>query len=311
MTLVQLEYIVAVETYGNFSIAAQKCFVTQPTLSMQLRKIEDELEVKIFDRSKKPVIATAIGKEIIKIAKEIIAGTKTISELISEQKGKVRGELKLAIIPTIAPYLVPLFLQKYLQTYPEISIKIVELTTERIIDNLKKNLIDVGILVTPIKGNSIKTIPLYYEEFVLYMSKSDPLLLKDKISLDDIDTKKLWLLEEGHCFRTQMTNLCDRKKNTYEGKVFQYEAGSIETLKKMVERNNGITILPELATLDFRANQLKQVRRFKSPAPVREVSLVTHRDHIKKRLIDVLKKEIIDSLPRKILEEKKKDVIAI
>lgn len=311
MTLVQLEYLVAIETYGNFSIAAKKCFVTQPTLSMQIRKIEDELEVKIFDRSKKPVIATGIGSEIIKIAKEIIAGTKKISELISEQKGKIRGELKLAIIPTIAPYLVPLFLRKYLQTYPEISLKVVELTTEKIIDNLKKNLIDVGILVTPISENSIKTIPLYYEEFVLYISKTDQLLSKDKISLDDIDTRKLWLLEEGHCFRTQMTNLCDRKKTTKEGKVFQYEAGSIETLKRMVERNNGITILPELAIMDFKPSQLKQIRRFKAPVPVREVSLVTHRDYIKKRLIDVLKKEIIDCLPKKILEEKKKDIINI
>lgn len=311
MTLIQLEYIVALDTYRNFSAAAEKCFVTQPTLSMQIQKLEEELGIKIFDRSKKPLITTELGREIIELARSVLNGTKAISDIVSERKGEIKGELHVGIIPTLAPYLLPLFLQKFLKKYDEINLTIVELTTDRIIEQLKKNLIDAAILVTPVGYASLKTTPLFYEEFVLYSAQSSSLPKAKEISVREIDVDKLWLLEEGHCFRSQIINLCDLQKISQEGKRFHYEAGSFETLIRMVDQNQGITILPELVMIDLNANQRKLTRRFKSPVPVREVSLVTHHDFVKKRLIEAMKETIIDYIPEHLITKKKKRVITI
>ncbi len=309
MTIVQLEYIVALDTYKNFSIAAEKCFVTQPTLSMQIQKLEEELGIKIFDRSKKPVVSTELGKEVIEMARSVLNGTKAIADIVNERKETIKGNLRVAIIPTLAPYLLPLFLQKFLKKYDEVNLKIIELTTEKIIEHLKENLVDAGIFVTPIENYSFNIIPLFYEEFVLYSSKNEKRFQSSEILADEIDIDQLWLLEEGHCFRSQIINICNRQKSSNERKRFQYEAGSIETLIKLVERNEGITILPELAALDFKPNQLKNVMRFKPPVPVREVSIVTNNDFVKKKLIETLKNEILVHLPGKLLEKKKQKVV--
>ncbi len=311
MTLVQLEYIVALDTYRNFSAAAEKCFVTQPTLSMQVQKLEEELGIKIFDRSKKPLIATELGIEIIDLVRNVLSGTKAISDIVSEKKGEIKGELHIGIIPTLAPYMLPLFLKKFLKKYDEINLTIIELTTDRMIEQLKKNLLDAAILVTPLEHASLKVTPLFYEEFILYSAKSASIPKEKEISVREIDIDKLWLLEEGHCFRSQIINLCDLQKISQEGKRFHYEAGSIETLIRMVDQNQGITILPELAMIGLNANQRKLIWRFKSPVPVREVSLVTHRDYVKKRLIEALKKSIVDFIPNKLMTKKKKRVITI
>lgn len=311
MTLVQLEYIIALDIYRNFSVAAEKSFVTQPTLSMQIQKLEEELGIKIFDRSKKPIALTELGKEVIELARSVLNGTKAISDIVNEQKKEVKGNLRIAIIPTLAPYLLPLFLQKFIKKYNEVNLKIIELTTERIIEHLRKNQIDAGLLVTPIESSSFRVDPLFYEEFVIYSSKATSLFLHDEVLINEIDLNDLWLLEEGHCFRSQIINLCDRQKNSKGRKMFEYEAGSIETLKKMVERNEGITILPELATLDFKSSQLKYVKRFKSPVPVREVSLINNNNFVKRRLIDAFRDEIIAQLPLKFLEKKKQKIVSI
>jgi LysR family hydrogen peroxide-inducible transcriptional activator len=311
MTIIQLEYIIAVDTFRHFARATEHCFVTQPSLSMQIQKLEDDLGCKIFDRSKQPVIPTEIGEEIIAQARIIIHESRLIYQLIKDKKGLIEGELRIGIIPTLAPYLLPLFLQSFLIKYPDIKIKVKEMTTDIIIEKLKAGKIDVGLLVTPLQDNSIIEYPLFYEELVAYVSKTNDAYKKTYVLPADIDLKELWLLEEGHCLRSQIVNLCELKKQNKEQSHFEYEAGSIETLRKMVELNNGVTILPEMATLDFTVKQLNMVRHFKSPAPMREVSLVTHRNFLKKKLVEVLNEEVLLSLPKKILLNKKNNVVEI
>ena len=309
MTLVQLEYIVAVDTWRHFATAAAKCFITQPTLSMQLQKIEAELGVQIFDRSKVPVVPTAEGVEIIQQARVILKEVERLSEVTRERQGEIVGELRLGILPTIAPYLLPLFLKSFLETYPGIRLKVTELTTEILVDRLKKNLLDAGLVVTPLNDPGIFEQPLFYEEFVVYVSPVETVYKKRYVLAEDIDVRHLWLLEEGHCLRSQIMNLCELKSRVQEGNNFHYEAGSIETLKKMVEMQNGITILPKLALQDLSPQQLKMVRRFKAPAPVREVSLVTHRSLVKKRILAALQREILIAVPQDMQHKGSRTVV--
>ena len=311
MTFVQLEYIVAVDTYRHFASAAEHCFVTQPTLSMQIQKMELELGVKIFDRSKQPVVPTEIGQQLVEQAKRILSEKSMIDELVQIKKGILTGELKIGIIPTLAPYLLPLFIQQFTARHPDVRLIVSELTTEKIISRLKESRIDVGILVTPLNEPGIKEHVLFYEELVAYVSKNNPVYNKTYVLPQDIDPNKLWLLEEGHCFRSQILNLCELRKVGRGKNNLEYESGSFETLRRMVELNDGITVLPQLATYDLNSNQQQLVRRFKNPAPMREVSMVVHRDFVKKRLIDVLKTEIMDSVPDKIRLNKNKNVIAV
>lgn len=300
MTLIQLEYVVSLDTHRNFVLAAENCFVTQPTLSMQIQKLEEELGVKIFDRSKQPVLPTEIGERIIEQAKITLEEAKKIKELVSDSKNEVSGELRLGIIPTLAPYLLPLFLNNFLKKYPLIKVKINELTTEDLTERLRKNQIDVGILVTPINNPKFKEYPLFYEEFMVYGSLNNQISHKKYVLPEDIDLKSLWLLEEGHCFRSQIINICELRKANTEKMNCDYEAGSIETLKKLVDTNEGLTILPELAVNDLPDNQRKRIRQFREPIPVREVSLITHRDYLKRKLIQLLYDEILAAIPEKM-----------
>ena len=311
MTFVQLEYIVALDTCRHFAQAAAKCFVTQPTLSMQIQKLEEELGVKIFDRSKQPVLPTSSGKEIIEQARKILAERDLLTENIDAKKGIVNGELKVGVIPTIAPYLLPLFIPSFTKKFPQVKLIVNELTTELIVSRLRDGKIDVGILVTPLLEQGIQEQVLFYEELVAYISKNNHSYKKTYLLDKDIDPNKLWLLEEGHCFRSQILNLCELRKSSREGSHFEYEAGSLETLRRMVDMNDGVTILPELATIDFSAKQQQQLRKFKHPPPVREVSLVTHRHFAKKKLVELFRQAIEDAVPEKIRKNKKTNVIAI
>jgi len=311
MTFTQLEYIIAVDTYRHFAEAASHCYVTQPTLSMQIQKLEEELSVKIFDRSKQPVLPTEPGSEIIEQARKIIGERDTLTEMIEAKKGIVNGELKLGIIPTLAPYLLPLFIPSFAKKYPKVKIIVHELTTSLIISRLREGKIDMGILVTPLNEHGIKEQVLFYEELMVYVSRNNDVFKKSYVLAKDIDPEKLWLLEEGHCFRSQIINLCELKKSSKESTLFEYEAGSLETLRRMVDLNDGITILPELATLDLSAKQEQHIRYFKQPAPVREVSIITHRDFVKKKLVELVKKEIIASVPDKLRKNKKTTVVPI
>ncbi len=311
MTFTQLEYITAVDTYRHFAAAAEKCFITQPTLSMQIQKLEDELGLKLFDRSKQPVVPTEAGMDIIFQARKILAERNIIQEIVLTKKGIMMGELKVGIIPTLAPYLLPLFIQNFTASYPEIKLVVSEMTTETIIKRLREGRVDVGILVTPLQEQGIKEQPLFYESLLAYVSKKNNAYKKTFVLPQDIDPNKLWLLEEGHCFRSQIMNLCELKKAAIGNTHFDYEAGSIETLRRMVDISDGITIIPELATQGMTDDQLQSIRHFKNPVPMREVSLATHRDFVKKRLIDVLGKAIVESLPKKIKQNKGKMVVEI
>lgn len=311
MTFIQLEYIVALETHRHFATAAEHCFVTQPTLSMQIQKMEAELGVKIFDRSKQPVVPTELGHQLIEQARKILAEKSMIDELVQAKKGILTGELRVGIIPTLAPYLLPLFILQFTKKYPQVKLVVSELTTELIITRLKESRIDVGILVTPLNEDGIKEHVLFYEELVAYVSKNNAAFSKTYVLAQDIDPTRLWLLEEGHCFRSQILNLCELRKASKDGGNFEYEAGSFETLRRMVELNDGITVLPELATIDLNARQVQLVRQFKKPALMREVSMAVHRDFVKKRLIEVLKAEIISAVPDKIKLNKNRNVIPI
>ncbi len=311
MTFTQLEYIIAIDTWRHFATAATKCFVTQPTLSMQVQKLEGELGVKLFDRSKQPVIATDAGAAIIDQARKIIGEKNVINEIIQQKKGVLTGELRIGIIPTLAPYLLPLFVQSFNKKYPNVKLIVKEMMTEFIVSQLREGRIDMGILVTPLQEKGIKEHVLFYEELMVYVSKKNAAYKKQYVLAQDIDPNKLWLMEEGHCFRSQIVNLCELRKASETGSHFDYEAGSIETLRRMVELNDGITILPELTTLDLSLKQLQLIRQFKKPAPMREVSVVVHRDFVKKRLVEALKEEIIEAVPEKIKRNRNEYVVSI
>ena len=301
----------ALDTFRHFTLAADNCHVTQPTLSMQIQKLEEELGIVIFDRSKQPVIPTAMGIEVIAQAKSILTRRDALHELIEYKKGTLTGELHIGIIPTLAPYLLPLFIQQFALKYAKVKVIVSEMTTDIITHSLKEGAIDAGILVTPLQQKGIKEYVLFYEEMLAYVSKKNSLYQKHYVLAQDIDPNKLWLLEEGHCFRSQIENLCELRKQSRAGSHFDYETGSIETLRRMVDLNDGITIIPELATLDMPAKQLQLIRKFKNPVPVREVSLVVQRDFVKKRLIDALRASILASVPEKIKKNKGSNIIAI
>ncbi|WP_207495825.1 hydrogen peroxide-inducible genes activator [Aridibaculum aurantiacum] len=311
MNLQQLEYIVAVDQHRHFQLAAQHCYITQATLSMMIKKLEEELEIKIFDRSKQPVVPTEVGKQVIEQAKVVLQQTKRLIEIVKEEQGEVKGELSLGIIPTLAPYLLPRFMRSFLKKYPQVKLKISELNTGEIIQKLENQHLDAGILATPLQRSTLIEQPLFYEQFFAYASSDEKLLQKKYLLPKDIDVNRLWLLEEGHCLRSQVVNLCELKKKEQELNQLELETGSIEMLKKLVEANQGVTILPELAMQELNARQKNNVRLFKQPAPVREISLVIYRHYIKKTLIDALKEEILHNIPADMKDKKKKDIVDI
>ena len=311
MTLTQLEYVIAVDTYRSFVAAAEKCFITQPTLSMQIQKLEDTLGVKLFDRSKQPVTPTEIGIEIISQARVLLAESEKIKEIISDRQKELSGELKVGILPTVAPYILPKIMQGFIAKYPQVKLVVWEQTTEMIIQQLKLGMLDCGILSTPLNESSLTEIPVFYENFVAYASKNSKLFKKKSIIPEDIDMEEIWVLNEGHCMREQVLNICQRRKATKGYQHFEYNTGSVETLKRMVDMNNGATILPELALADLSDKQLDRVRYFKSPEPAREVSIVIHRNFLKRRMIEALKNEILDFLPKRLRTKKKKEIIEI
>jgi len=309
MTLTQLEYIVALDTSRHFVHASEKCFVTQPTLSMQIQKLEDELGIRIFDRTKQPVIPTEVGVKVIAQARIILREANMIKQLIHEQTDTMTGELRIGIIPTLAPYLLPPLFKQMREKYPQLHLIIKETITEDVISELKNNRLDCGLVVTPLQDTSIKEDVLFYEELFVYVSRKNALYDKKYVLASEIKPDQLWLLEEGHCFRSQILNLCELRKSS--DLHFKYETGNIETLKRMVDKSDGITILPELAVMEFSKAQMKLVKRLKEPSPAREVSLVTHRDHIKTKHLQILKEEILTIVPKQMQKLQNKKVVEI
>jgi LysR family hydrogen peroxide-inducible transcriptional activator len=310
MNLQQLEYIIAVDDYRHFSKAAEASFVTQPTLSMMIQKLEDELDVKIFDRTQLPVQPTEIGSRIIDQARVAVAQVYQIKEIIQEEKGIVKGTFRLGIIPTVSPYLLPKLMQIHQRNHTEIKIAINELTTDNIIKGLMNGTLDGGILATPLKDEHIVEYPLYYEKFFAYVSpKETALYAKNVLDESDLNSAKLWLLDEVHCFRTQILHLCNLKKKKNQSSIFSYEAGSIDTLINIVDATDGLTVIPEMALDSLSDRQKKNVRSFRNSTPVREISLVTRKEFLRRRLLGIISDEVKSVVPSSLLDESLKKYV--
>lgn len=291
MTISQLKYVLAVAEYQNFTVASEHCFVTQPTLSMQIQKLEDELGIQIFNRGKKPIQLTEIGKKIVEQAKTIVDESNRINDIVDQQKGYIGGEFKLGIIPTIVPTLLPMFLKTFLKKYPKVNLIIEELTTEEIVKKLTEGHIDAAIAATPLENESIKERVLYFEPFVGFIPEDHRLYHQKNIEVDDLELNDILLLEDSHCFKASVLNLCKAFKNDSIA-PFQLESGSFSTLIKLSKENMGMTLLPYLHTLDLNINDQKHLREFTSPVPAREVSLIYHKSQLKMQLIESLKNTI-------------------
>lgn len=298
MNIQQLEYIVAVERYRHFAKAALSCGVTQPTLSMMIQRLEEELGVEIFNRSQTPVGVNPIGEKIISQAKVVLFNIGQLKEIAVANKDSVSGELNLAIIPTIAPYLLPKLFTEFKQHLPDLKCRVSEMRTSSIIDSLKRADIDLAILSTPLDEPSILEIPLYYEKFLAYISPKEDLIKKEKIDSFDLRPEKMWILQEGHCFRTQILNICHQNNDLMQ----QYEAGSIETLIKVVDENGGYTLIPELHIPFLTNEQKRNVRLFAGDEPRREVSLVFRQDYVKERLLNEIVTSVKEIIPKDMID---------
>ncbi|MBW1685666.1 MAG: LysR family transcriptional regulator [Deltaproteobacteria bacterium] len=314
MTLTQLEYVLAVNRYRHFGNAAKACFVTQPTLSMQVQKLEDELGIILFDRSKSPILPTSEGELIIEQAKTVVREQKRIFDLVQRAKDELAGDFRLAVIPTLSTYILPLFLKSFVAKYPNVNLIIDEYKTEEIVAQLAADEIDAGLLVTPLHDASLIERVLYYEPFYLFVAPGHPLGKKKKIRQDDLKLEEIWLLNKGNCFRDQMLNICSEGKDEQEvvGNI-RFESGNLETLKNMVLTSSGYTILPHLAVGQLSAERRKLVREFRSPVPTREVSIVYGRRVLRERVIDALQEEVLKALPGELraLDRRNVEVVEI
>ncbi len=295
MTLQQLEYIVALDTHRNFVRAADHCLVTQPTLTMQVHKLEEEIGFRLFDRTKKPLQPTSLGNHFIERSRRILREVNDLKAMVSDELESVEGEYRLGIIPTLAPYLLPLFLAGFTEKYPGIRLRIEEMQSEVIIDRLKSDRLDFAILATPLNEPFLREIPLFNEPFLVYLPEGHQLLDEERIQAESLSGKSLLLLEEGHCFRDQALNVCALKDED-DHLPFEYQSGSIETLMRLVDKNIGYTLVPELAVGEFyRKNP--RIMRFTEPEPTREISLVCTSTFSREKLLELLRSSIQQSVP--------------
>lgn len=299
MTIQQLEYILAINKFRHFAKAAEYCRVTQPTLSMMVQKLEDELGVKLFDRSSQPVRPTSVGMKVLEQAQRVLYQASLIKDIVTEEKESVRGSFRLAVLPTIAPYLLPRFLQHLAEEHKDLDIRIQEMQTAPTLSALLKGEIDAAIIANQPIESELQGHFLYYEEFFGYVSRNEPIFEKDKIRTTDINDERLWLLDEGHCFRDQLMRFCQREKARVNQAAYRF--GSLETFMRMVESGYGMTFIPELATLQLSQEQQEMVRSFAIPKPTREIYFVTRKDFIRHSLSKILIEHIQDAVPKDML----------
>lgn len=298
MTLQQLEYIVAVDKYRHFVKAAEASGVTQSTLSSMIQKLENELDVQIFNRGAHPVEPTRIGMQIIAQARVTLFNAEQVKKLVINEKGQQKGELKLGIIPTVAPYILPKLINALSWKYPELSVTILEARTDVIIEKMKKADLDMALLATPLNNEQLLEVPIYYEKFVAYISPSEDIYAQAQLESHQILSKHLWLLQEGHCLRSQVLNICDNR-SSYSA---IYEAGSIDTLVKIVDENGGYTIIPELHVPLLSEGQKKNIRPIAAPEPVREVSLIVRQDFVRERILNMVADEVKGIIPESMID---------
>jgi len=290
MTIAQLKYLLAVAKHLNFTKASVQCHVTQPTLSMQIQKLEDELGIIIFDRNKKPIKVTEIGRKIIEQAKIIVNESGRITDLVQQEKGFIGGDYKLGIIPTIVPTLLPMFLRTFIKKYPEVNLQIIEIPTEQMMAEIIEGKLDAGIAATPLEEEKIIERPLYVEPFVGFIPETHRLFKKNELKEQDLDVKDILLLDEGHCFRDNILNICSTLSKDEQD--FELNIGNFDALIKMSKEGLGMTLLPYLQTEDLCQNDKKYLRNFVKPEPAREVSLIHSKDIYKKNVTDALFKTI-------------------
>lgn len=289
MNIQQLQYIVAVDEEKHFQRAAEHCHITPATLSQMVKKLEEELGVILFDRSKQPVKTTDEGRVLVDKARIILMYVKDFEQTARSSGDEISGEVRIGIIPTLSPYLSHLFLPSLLQKFPQLRIKLHEWNTTQIVEGLVHDKIDVGIAATPTHAADVHEKPLFYEELLVYTAA--PGGEGEYVVPESIDLRKLWLLEEEHCLRSQVSKLCSLKKK-YDAPL-EFEAGSIATLLNMVKVNQGLTVIPELVVNSLSAEQQKGIRHFVAPVPVREISLITYRQFLKAPILKVLEEEIV------------------
>lgn len=310
-SITQLEYLIAVDRYRHFGKAAKACHVSQPTLSMQLQKLEDEYGVTFFDRGKQPILPTPEGEAIIQQARTILREFGKLEFLCKARHSEPMGEFRLALIPTVAPYLLPVFLGEFASAYPAVKLLIEEMTTENLIQALEDDRIDAGILATPLHVESLVEIPLYYEPFCLYVSAHHPLNKVTQVDADLLDEKgykDIWLLAEGHCLRNQILRVCSLRGKSGIFQNVRFESGSLETVMHLVEQGHGYTLLPDLATRTLPRHRKEMLRPFARPVPSREVSLVCRRTQYKKPILEALKREIQKKLPSDLPRVKSREI---
>ena len=306
MTLQQLNYALSLQKYESFREAANHLQISQPALSLQIGKLEKELGLLLFDRSKNPVKPTTEGRSFLSKASEVIHQANDLKDFAQNASDSLTGKLKLGIIPTLAPFLVPLFAYSFQDKFNGISLDINEMTTERIVNGVRDGQLDAGILSTPVNVNGVHEYPLFYEKFYLYSSNEVP---KTQRTLSTIDYKKLWLLDEGNCFRDQVNNFCDMSK-IRENKNFIYRSNSIDALIRIVDSKGGMTILPELTTLILTEEQEDNIAEISTDLPkAREVGLIKRGKTNKEAMIDSLMDHIKHSIPKPMLSSDNLEVV--
>ena len=300
MTLQQMEYIVAVYRLRHFAKAAEHCGVTQPTLSAMIQKLEQELGVKLFERSSQQVVPTAIGRLVVEQAWRVISRARKIKYIVEEERNALSGVFRIGILPTIAPYLLPRFFTRLMEEYPDIDFRVSEMKTADCKKALARGEIDVAIIVSLGEIEGMEQDSLYFEQFIAYVSESDSLFQSKSIRSADLPGHFLWLLDEGHCFRDQLVKFCNIK-SACDSKL-TYSLGSIETFMRMVEAGQGITFIPELALDQLTESQKRLVRPFAIPIPTREVVLLTTKTFVRKGIKQMMINEIRDSVPQRMLK---------
>ncbi len=299
MTLQQLEYVVAVYRCRHFAKAAESCGVTQPTLSAMIQRLEDELGVKLFDRSSQPVMPTPVGRMVVEQAWKVLSRARKLKAMVEEEKQSTEGAFRIGILPTIAPYLLPRFFPQLMADHPEMDLHIVEMQTADIKKALLRGELDAAILVSLDGMDNYVQTPLYYEQFLAYVSRTDRLFAKQTIRTADLTGETLWLLDEGHCFRDQLVKFCALR--SARASQQHYTLGSMETFMRMVEGGRGVTFIPELALPQLSAEQRELVRPFALPIPVREVVLLTARSFVRQTVLSLLADRIRASVPEEML----------
>lgn len=296
MTIVQLEYLLAVANFGSFSVAAEHCFVTQPSLSMQIKSLEDELGVMLLDRSKKPVIPTEAGEAVLAQARETLREYNSIKEVVARIKGEMSGRIRLGVIPTIAPYMLHKFIPDFVQRYPKVELEIREMKTEYIIDALNRDRIDAALVAGGTCGDGILEYDLFDDRFFAYVSPDSPLYNKSNIRIEDIDIRDLILLSSGNCMRDQVLELCQARKGVPAH--YSFESGSLDTLMRIVDCTSCMTVIPEMAVEYVPKERRSQVKNLLKGASSRKISLAIRRTYVKKSIVDALKETILECVAR-------------